>query len=74
MNMGSIGYGLVETFNAVSRTAKAEIHFDAFKQRFTVEKFDGDDGFGGLIFVKQSFASTIEAARDAANLWIEERA
>lgn len=69
----SIGYGLIETFWAVSRSAKANIHFDAFKHRYVIEKFDGDDGFGGLIFVKQSFAPNQQAARNAANDWIEQR-
>jgi hypothetical protein len=68
---------LQETCHSVSRTAKAEIHFDGFvgKGRYIVEKFDGRTEDGGYIFVKRQVKglTTIEQARDAANRWIEER-
>jgi len=67
---------LIETSNNVARTAKAEIHTDGFKGDYVVEKFDGiSETTGDLIFVKRQWRlPSLDAAREAANRWVEHRA
>lgn len=65
---------IIETFCNVAHTAKADIVSDPFSNRYVIEKFDGrSERTGEYLFVKRSFAATMQDAREAANNWIEDR-